>query len=103
MRPNLPPVSKQQPSVSQSSIANKNIIQEEIQEVVPIKAEPKESHQPMTNTTTNVQEQSLTTYQEEEVDQVYEDYSQYEEEQYTEAYDSTHNIQRTSNYSEPPV
>jgi len=92
MRPNLPPVSKQS-SVSQSSTTNKNIIQDEIQEVVPIKAEPKESHQPITNTTTNVQEQSLTTYQEEEVDQVYEDYSQYEEEQYTEAYDSTQNIQ----------
>jgi len=70
-----------------------NLMQEEIQEVVPIKSEPKEAYQAINNTptnTTSVQEQSLAPYQEEEVDQVYEDYNQYEEEQYMEADNSQH-------------
>jgi len=87
-RPNPPTILKPQPVVSQAKPASV-IIPEEIEEVVPIKAEPKESYHHQMSTTpinpTHVQEQSLTTYQEEEVD--YEGYNQYEEEhyEYTEA------------------
>eukprot|EP00092_Neocalanus_flemingeri_P007788 GFUD01008408.1.p1 GENE.GFUD01008408.1~~GFUD01008408.1.p1 ORF type:complete len:332 (-),score=86.07 GFUD01008408.1:2-997(-) len=103
-RPRPTPPSLPKPPLVSRPLISRNQMQEDIEEV-PIKAEPKESYQPVGTTlaTTTVQEQSLATYQEEE-EAVYEDYTQYDEGQYeadNSFIPSTQDMQRPSNFAEP--